>query len=169
MPKPAAWLPPPRYWQARPPRTERAWLLCEGSLTAALVALSHGAFRVRVTHEGWHRPRPDERQALQLSSRHFARIREVELLSRDQVWVTARSIIPQTTLHGRGRRLRYLGSRSLGTVLFKEHARREPLDIRHQDGDWQRRSCFRFHGRPLLVQERFLPALFAAAQAAKLR
>ena len=169
MPKPSVWLSPPRYWQRRPDRSERDWLLCAGSLTAALVRLSRGRFRVRVLREGWLRPRPDERRALGLTHRHYARIREVELLGGDEVWVSARSVIPLRTLRGGGGRLRYLGSRSLGSLLFKGRARRGPLEIRRDAGQWQRRSRFHFDRRPLLVQECFHPALFAAASRAKLR
>lgn len=169
MPKSSAWLPPQRYWLARPAPEQQPWLLCEGSLTAALVRLSQGSFRVRVTHEGWHRPHADERAALRMPTRLVARIREVELLGRDEVWVKARSVIPLKTLRGKGRRLRYLGSRSLGTLLFKGRARRGPLEIRREGDCWQRHSCFRYDGRPLLVREQFQPALFEAARAGKMR
>lgn len=168
MPSEPAWLPPRLYWQARPDPDIRPWLLADGSLTAALVNLSGGAFRVRVTRERWERPRPDERRALNLPPRLYARVREVELLGRDEVWVTARSILPVTTLRGPGGRLRYLGNRSLGSLLFKGRARRGPLAIRCRDGHWERHSCFFYHGQPLLVRERFLPALFAAARQGKL-
>ncbi len=158
MPSPA-WRPPRRYWQCPPPRSLKPWLLCAGSLTAALVRASHGEFRVRVLHEGWHVPTRDEQRALGLPLGRVARIREVALLGRGEVWVTARSVIPVATLRGRGGRLRYLRNRSLGTLLFKGRARRGPLALRHTADGWERRSCFHYFGRPLLVRERFLPAI----------
>lgn len=168
MPHSPHWLPPRRYWQARPAAVVRPWLLADGSLTAALLRQSQGDFRVRVIREGWARPQADERRALRLPPRLYARIREVELLGQGEVWVTARSILPIRTLRGPGGRLRYLGSRSLGSLLFKGRARRGALEIRRRDDGWERRSCFHYHGRPLLVRERFLPALFESAQAGKI-
>lgn len=168
MPHSPPWLPPRRYWQDRPSPDVRPWLLASGSLTAALVRLSQGRFRVRVIRECWERPQPDERRALKLPPRLYARVREVELLGDSGVWVTARSILPVTTLRGPGGRLRYLGNRSLGTLLFKGRARRGPLEIRRRDGCWERHSRFHYHGRPLLVRERFLPALFESARPGKI-
>lgn len=159
----SVWLPPARYWQARLPPLLRAWLLSRGSLTAYLQALSHGEFRVEVVQEGWHFPHADECQALGLPRRHYARIREVALWGQGEVWIQARSVIPLQTLQGKGGRLRYLGTRSLGSLLFRDGGRRDAPEIRRVPQGWQRRSRFYYGGQPLLVQERFLPALFTAA------
>jgi chorismate--pyruvate lyase len=81
-----------------------------------------------------------------------------------QVWVQARSIIPLKTLQGKGRRLRFLGSRSLGSLLFNGGQRQEMciLPANRQRAYWTRRSRFRYVGKLLLVQETFLPTLFVA-------
>jgi len=122
--------------------------------------------QVRVLRERWQRPTADEARALGISPRHRALIREVELLGRHaQPWVFARTVIPATTLTGRERRLRLLGSRSLGSFLFRDPSlERTPLracqlEDHHQQCYWARRSIFRLHGKPLLVCEVFLPAM----------
>lgn len=166
MPLHPRWLTPTRYWQAQLNSPYKTWLLSQGSLTAYLLALSHGDFRVQVQHEAWQKPTLDERLSLKLPHQQLAWVREVALLGHHQVWVTARSIIPQHTLTGRGRRLKYLGSRSLGSLLFKGGKRGQlVIGAPHsQQNRWTRRSMFYYANRPLLVQESFLPALFEAAQ-----
>lgn len=161
-----AWLTPARYWQAGLHSPHKQWVLARGSLTAHLVRLSGGHFKVQVLHQGWHKPSLNEQQALGLKPTDYAWIREVALLGNGQAWVTARSIIPHQTLHGKAKRLKYLGSRSLGSLLFKG-GKRGQMWIHApntQQKYWTRRSCFYYGGQALLVQERFLPALFEAAQ-----
>lgn len=166
MPLHPRWLTPTRYWQAQLNSPYKTWLLSQGSLTAYLLALSHGDFRVQVQYEAWQKPTLDERLSLKLPQQQLAWVREVALLGHHQVWVTARSIIPQHTLVGRGRRLKYLGSRSLGSLLFKGGKRGQLVICapKSQQNRWTRRSMFYYANRPLLVQENFLPALFEAAQ-----
>jgi chorismate--pyruvate lyase len=119
---------------------------------------------VRLLWQGWARPAPEERRRLGLPAGQYALIREVELLGHGQPWVRARSILPHTCLRGPGRRLRKLGNRSLGGLLFKDPTLRrgaiEVAPLRQAEGTvWARRSRLYFHGRPLLVAECFLPAL----------
>ncbi len=162
MPVRSVWLPPARYWQAALHSPHKQWLLSRGSLTAYLIALSAGHFKVQVLHQAWSKPRFDEQQALGLKHTDYAWIREVALLGNGQVWVTARSVIPHQTLHGKGKRLKYLGSRSLGSLLFNGGKRGQMwihAPNQHQKY-WTRRSCFYYGGQALLVQESFLPALF---------
>lgn len=166
----SAWLPPPRYWQAALHAPYKQWLLSRGSLTAYLITLSDDNFKVQVTHQAWHKPQLSERQTLKLNHQHYAWIREVALIGNGQTWVTARSVIPFKTLNGKGRRLKYLGSRSLGSLLFNG-GKRGKLCIHapsQQQKYWTRRSCFYYGQQPLLVQETFLPALFDAATLQKM-
>ena len=158
------WLNPPRYWQASLSYPYKNWLLSRGSLTAYLIALSRGDFRVQVIHQGWHKPTRDEALTLKLPLQQRAWVREVALVCQGQVWVQARSIIPLKTLQGKGRRLRFLGSRSLGSLLFNGGQRQEMciLPSNRQRAYWTRRSRFRYVGKLLLVQETFLPTLFVA-------
>jgi chorismate--pyruvate lyase len=107
-------------------------------------------------------------------------VREVELLCDEMPWVFARSVIPATSLRGRARRLGNLGERPLGGVLFADPGLRRgvtqiarllprhPLyaaacdHLIEKPGElWGRRSVFFFAGKPLLVNEIFLPAVSA--------
>lgn len=150
----------------RVPSHWRPWLADAGSLSQRLQRAAGGEFRVRVLSERWQSPTADEARALGISPRRRALIREVELLGRQgEPWVFARTVIPATTLTGVERRLLQLGSRSLGSYLFRDPSlERAPLracrleDRRHQHY-WARRSVFRLHGKPLLVCEVFLPAM----------
>jgi chorismate--pyruvate lyase len=167
---PHRWLAPRRYWQDRAPAPVRAWLLDQGSLTGRLVRLAHGRFRVQVLAHYWGRPAPEEVRRLHLRSGRFALIREVALIGEDETWVRARSVLPVASLTGPGRRLRKLGNRSLGGLLFRDPTLvRGPIEIsRVQQPEGRvhaRRSHLVYHGKPLLVAECFLPALFVRAAA----
>lgn len=169
---PSRWLLPHQRWQSRPPRPVQAWLDEPGSLTRRLVMTAQGAFAVRVIAHGWQRPAPEECRRLGLRPGRCALVREVELLGQGEVWVRARSVLPLPCLTGRGRRLRHLGNRSLGGLLFKDPTlHRGPIEIapvRQAEGlVWARRSLLRFHGQPLLVAECFLPALLDQGQLPK--
>lgn len=162
---PTRWRALTRPSQLAAPQPWRNWLLDRGSLTQRLISASHGRFRVRLLSLRHGRPTRSEARALGLPPGRLALIREVELLGNDEPWVYARSVFPVDTLTGPQRRLRGIGSRSLGTLLFREPSmRREPLQIstlRLPGGErlWARRSVFRVAGKPLLVCEVFLPPL----------
>ncbi len=161
------------YTLRRPASTDaplcwRKWLLDPGSLTQRLVSASQGNFRVEVIRQGWYHPTRSEAKALGMRPRQLAVIREVQLIGNGQPWVFARSVIPATTLTGKQRELNFVGSRSLGSILFRDPTmRRGPLQISRlkiRDGDsaWARRSLFYLSDKPLLVSEVFLPALLDA-------
>lgn len=148
----------PHHW--------RPWLQDRGSLTLRLTRAAGGEFAVRVLCQHWATPSADEARALNMPPRQLALIREVELLGRDGTpWVYARSVLPAATLTGRERRLRQLGDRSLGSLMFSDPSlSRSPLMascLRDSTGKryWARRSVFRLHNKPLLVCEVFLPAM----------
>ncbi|SEG83837.1 chorismate lyase [Marinobacterium lutimaris] len=143
------------------PRHLRRWLTDHGSLTRLLKRASKGRFSVRVVRQGYHRPGPAEAAALRLRSRQQALIREVYLCGAGEPWVYARTVIPVTTLSGSHRTLKLIGSRSLGSLLFRDPSmQRQPLQIaRLNEGLWARRSVFHLERKPLLVCEVFLPSL----------
>ena len=148
------------------PAQWRPWLYDSGSLSRRLQRAAGGEFSVRVLSEAWQRPSAGEALALGIDPRRLALIREVELLGRSaEPWVFARTVIPATTLSGVERRLLRLGSRSLGSYLFRDPSlERAPLRACHlrdhaRQDYWARRSVFRLHGKPLLVCEVFLPAM----------
>lgn len=126
----------------------------------------------------WARPSRSEARNLKLSRKGYVWVREVHLLCDEQPWVFARTLIPLSTLHGRGRHLMRLGSRPLGEVLFTDpQVNRGPMEAaciqvgqrlhrrafgeREESLDpiWGRRSIFHIDGQPLLVCEIFLPDL----------
>lgn len=162
---------PARQWAGRLPPGVRRWLLDEGSLTARLVALSGGDFRVEVLAQGWRRPAVEEARRLGQPAWRHALVRDVALIGRDQPWVFAHSVIPGDSLSGRLRYLRRLGSRSLGSTLFRDPGLQRgefeiarlpadhpiiPVHLRGAGRVWARRSRFLLHGQPLLVCEVFL-------------
>lgn len=163
---PRHWLLPARYWQAQAPDQVSDWLREPGSLTTRLLALSGGDFRVQLLAQYWGRPAPEEARRLGLHPGRFALIREVALIGCGQTWVRARSVLPASSLTGAGRRLRKLGNRSLGGLLFRDPGLKrgaiEIATLTQAEGlVFARRSHLIYHGRPVLVAECFLPALFA--------
>jgi chorismate--pyruvate lyase len=165
----------------RLPADAQHWLFDRCSLTARLqraCAADGGRFAVRVLSQRWQRPLPDERRILGLREHEYALIRQVYLVCAGERWVYARTIVPLASLRGRGRRLANLGSRPLGAMLFADRGvRRGRMQVaRLTPGDyvfaqavdglmvipdriWGRRSLFHYAGRPLLVNEIFLPAV----------
>jgi len=153
------------------------WLRDEGSLTRRVMqACGDSAFRVRLLHQGWGSPLYSEARALKLRRGHATLIREVELICGDCPWVFARTLIPATSLVGSARRLTQLGEKPLGAVLFSDRKVRRGmtqmarLQPRHPlfiaatghldqlpDELWGRRTIFHLAGRPILVNEIFLP------------
>lgn len=153
----------------------RSLLLDRGSLTRRLITLSQGDFRVRLDRLAWGAPFAGEARTLGLRAREAALLREVTLMCRERAAVFARSVIPQRTLRGRYRRLRHLGSRPLGELLFtdKHVVRGRTRIFPVRPGDtlyagalrraararprfWGRTSLFYIGGEPLLVTEIFL-------------
>ena len=158
------------------PKGIEDWLLDRGSLTSRLIKASDGEFRVKVLHQGWGRPLYSESQLLGTRRAETALVREVELLGHGTPWVFARTLIPASSLSGSARRLANLGSKPLGAVLFSDPGmRRGPIQVarlqpRHplfvaatshleqKPAElWGRRTLFYLAGKPLLVNEVFLP------------
>ena len=108
-----------------------------------------------------------------LEDTHSALVRKVLLCCNDQPLVYARTVIPVTTIQGAQRRYANMGNRPLGAMLFADRTmRREAVevamlpatDVANQytsinEPIWGRRSVFRVSGKPLLVNEYFLPEL----------
>lgn len=131
---------------------------------------------MRVLGQGWGRPLASERAALGIKRNGLALIREVALQCDGEPWVFARTVIPTASLKGRARRLTRLGDKPLGAVLFADPAtRRGRMEVARFDrrhalyqgacGHWEnpprklwgRRTLFCYQGKPLLVNEVFLP------------
>lgn len=89
----------------------------------------------------------------------------------DTPWVAARSVAPLASLHGA--RLQSLGTRSLGSWLFRQPGlERGPIEIIRSPAPtlvtafgratpWGRRSVLRLGHTAILVQEFFLDAMDA--------
>ena len=113
-----------RHWRrlkhpTRAPGYLRRWLTDHGSLTQLLKQASNGGFSVRVAWQGFGRPGPMEAVALGLKPRQQALIREVYLCGNGEPWVYARTVIPVSTLVGRHRTLKLIGTRSLCTAAHR--------------------------------------------------
>ncbi|MCK8653920.1 MULTISPECIES: chorismate--pyruvate lyase family protein [Pseudomonas] len=153
------------------------WLFDEGSLTRRLIHLSNDAFSVTPLFEGWQPLRADECAALDLAEGSEGWVREVYLRGHGQAWVFARSVAARSALQGDGLHMDALGSRSLGELLFCDHAfQRRAIEVCHYPqawlptevrtpGLWGRRSRFDRGALSVLVAEIFLPTLWSVAGA----
>jgi chorismate lyase len=137
------------------------WLLCASSFMQRLKNHGIANARIQVLRENWCMPALDECLKLNIPSRRFALVREVLIDSDEGQWMYARTVIPQTTLTGKERRLRLLKNRSLGSVLFKDPSMvRSPFEFTRVDGKlWARRSEFHLGNKPLLLTEIFFPGI----------
>jgi chorismate--pyruvate lyase len=170
------WRPRHDIVSAQMPPLLRSWLDTPDSLTARVKGHCHDCFGLRVLSEGWGRPRVDEARRLRVSPQREAWIRVITLMCGDVPWVFARTVMPRRSLRGRRDRLRSLGTRPLGTVLFTgRQVERGAMEIRwlrpddplvrgwgvvgHDVRLWARRSPLLIAGEPILVTEVFLPEL----------
>lgn len=163
------------------PAKVASWIYDPGSLTRRVQQACQHQFRVEVIAQQRGRPLLNEATRLRVPADQAALIREVYLYCGDSPWVYARTIIPHTTLTGRQRYLAHLGNRPLGAALFADPTmRRDEVEVAcmrslHRLFDtataglldpppmiWGRRSVFYVGGKPLLVNEVFLPPLFEA-------
>ena len=161
-----------------PPPGILAWLADSGSLTQRVRKACHGRFSVKVLRQGYSRPYYGESKLLCVRPTSAAVIREVQLQCNDHPWVFARTIIPVGSLKGSARRLTLLGNRPLGAVLFADPtAKRSQMQFAELfeghslfesavDGLpvrphslWGRRTLFHLAGKPLLVNEIFMPGI----------
>lgn len=181
------------YWQTpvqlarwAVPLALRGWLLNTASLTERLRAACH-EFRVELLQQGGSAVLRDEATLLGLPPAKPQHVRQVRLCCDHQPSVFARTIIPSHSLVGQYRRLLVLGERPLGEVLFSDRSIvRGPMQVtrllpHHRLYQmavgpstpppavlWARRSLFYLAGRPLLVNEVFLPsALFGGVNGAR--
>lgn len=185
------WYPRRQLFHQDIPAELASWLFDSSSLTARLVAICGNRFNVRLLSQHWQKIDPEEAAAMRLGHVRSALVRQVLLCCGEIPLVYARSVIPSVTVSGAQRRYANMGRRPLGAMLFadrtmrreqvmvsrlpKEHriirqfvnarehgARGEGYGPSGRGSIWGRRSVFRVSGKPLLVSEFFLPALFDA-------
>ena len=154
------------------------WLKDTGSLTKRLIDFCQGQFSVRLLHQGWGQPLNTEARLLGARRAETAMVREVELLCDAEPLVFARTLIPASSMVGGARRLAHLGNKPLGAVLFADPATQRtrvqiarigpgyPLyaaatdHLEHKPAElWGRRTLFLYAGKPILVNEIFLPGV----------
>ena len=185
------WYPRRHIFHQEIPAELASWLFDSSSLTARLVALCGKRFNVSLLSQRWQKIDPEEAAAMRLGHVRSALVRQVLLCCGDIPLVYARSVIPSVTVTGAQRRYANMGRRPLGAMLFADRTmRREQVMVSRlptghkiirqfgntgndaargeenrpasSDAIWGRRSVFRVSGKPLLVSEFFLPALFDA-------
>lgn len=179
----SVWHLPKRLFFSKVPPALLSWLLDPSSLTLRLQRACEGNFSVQVLYQHWSKPAADEASLLGIRRGERVLVRQVHLLCDGQPWVFARTVIPASTMRGRGRRLSQLGSRPLGEVLFSDPSisrgtmqiasihpgqvlfrRATSLLEKRPETIWGRRSLFYVGHRPLLVNEVFLPNIICGAK-----
>lgn len=169
----------------RLPAELASWLVDTASLTLRMQHLCPHDFNVRLLGQQWQRPMRNERRALGMRDHELGLVRQVYLACGALPLVFARTVIPVGTMKGGLRRFAHLGNRPLGALLFADRrVRRGGIEIaaispehalynmitggRRTAGGggaiWGRRSIFTLAGRPLLVNEIFLPSLMRQAR-----
>ena len=127
-----SYIEPQRGWLAHPfraPRTLRSWLSDRGSLTRRL-KMRHADFRVSPVARGFAPPFLDEAQALRLSPKTLAYVRDVLLIGGGRMRVFAHSVLPRTSLRGRLERNHPTGNEAPGrdSVCRSTHPPTRPDD-----------------------------------------
>jgi chorismate--pyruvate lyase len=159
-----------------PPRL-LPWLAEPALLTARMRAACGAAMRLKLLRL---EPAPlDPALARRLGTTdHGCLHREIELSCAEQRWIFARSVFPDSTVREHPW-LKELGANGLGETLARRSGvEREAPEYRQLPRDdelaqaaagkaglarlWARRKLYRLAGRPILVQEVFLPNLHCA-------
>lgn len=164
LPQHSVWWPDTTENNSRLPKNLSSILLDKGSLTATLMTLSHGDFKVEIIDQGIQSAYPHEQKKLGIDADQKSFIREVELNIFDQAVVFARSIIPLSFVGENSGSLKNLGNKPLGHLLFKDGnirvSKREFAHIKQQNHEiYARRTPYDYEGKQILVSEFFLPAI----------
>lgn len=169
------WHPPQRRLM---PTDLAPWLLDRGSLTRRLKSYNRIDFSVQLLGQCWIKPLIDERLSLSVSAAELSYQREVLLMDGDVANVYARTVVPRSTYMSMQHRFNQLGNKPLGELLFTDPTvTRGPMEVAclqpgqwlyemallsesiRPEALWGRRSQFYISGKPLLVNEIFLPEL----------
>lgn len=96
-----------------------SWLRTRGSLTVRLQR-NYGQFRVQVRRQGCGAVLPDEAALLDMQTGRQVRLRHVTLWAGDKPRVVAHTAVKWLGVQSDWPFWRQLGTRSLGTVLFRD-------------------------------------------------
>ena len=168
------WLSLEEFQQTRPDDGQLLWLSEYGSMTELLMLAGLSPLKVKVEFSAHQIPNPEEQLFLKLAQRRWPFVREVMMYVDNEPWIFGRSIIPNDTINGIGGRLKLLGNKPLGKVLFDDKSTERlfievakiskvhylyPQNFGPEPPDylWARRSLFCFRRLPIMVQEVFLP------------
>ncbi|MEQ1813368.1 MAG: chorismate lyase [Candidatus Nitrotoga sp.] len=152
-----------------------SWLRDNGSLTARIQQRCK-TFSVQTLYSKQMNAVYDETALLELPNNQKIFTREVYLYADSKPVVFAHSVVEGRHLRGAWRRLKNLGVKPLGAVLFAHpmvhraplhYSALKPHHVLYRRAVenlgiappklWARRSVFILHGAPLLVTEVFLP------------
>ncbi|MCB1828195.1 MAG: chorismate lyase [Coxiellaceae bacterium] len=176
------WLPSDA---AQPEMSVAAWNLLShtDSLTTHLRELTHNSIRHCLLAANWGHPTAIERQALKLENDERTWIRSIEWRRKNQLWVHARAVFPESTIKATGTKFPGLGIQSLGEIIFKDpELKRDPFFfsllgkdsvyysiipeiIDATDTVWARRSILHYQDHPILITEIFMPESYAQSNA----
>jgi len=170
----------------RAPRKWQPWLSDSGSLTQKIENAIGQKLEVQVLRDCPQSLNSDESRYFHFKIRR-CRVREVLLCANNIPVVMAHSVIPTLSSSGSNHAVLRLGKRPLGAVLFAKTRRyvkvKPPRDIARLDKGsalwkrcsknysglssplWARRTLYQLKGRPILVNEIFLPALLKLSKA----
>ena len=169
----------------RAPRKWQPWLSDTGSLTQKIETAIGQKLEVQVLRDCPQSLNSDESRYFHFKIRR-CRVREVLLCANNVPVVMAHSVIPTFSSSGSNHSVLRLGTRPLGAVLFaktRKHSKtKPPRDIARLDKSsslwkrcsknyarldsplWARRTLYQLKGRPILVNEIFLPALLKLSE-----
>ena len=174
--EPISWRADHTFLQSAIPINIRQWLTDKGSLTERLIKrYAPYNIEVKVLEQTTTLTNLDQAKILNIRNGTRIKIREVNLMCQTKPLVYARSLIPETSMKGRLRRLKSQGQQSLGATLFSDPSmRRGKLELtktlsQHlpnvklpkNTAIWGRRRIFHVSNHPILVAEFFLPNLFS--------
>ncbi len=174
------WLPAERLGQLTVDARVRPWLIGKGLLSARMKAVCADRFELKLVSQ-WSGLLNDSHKSALRSADTAGLFRDVEMSDDGQVWVFARTVMPDSTLCAHPW-LAELGDASLGETLkdlsgverssyeyawlpaVEAAAARALREAQVKPaGLWARRARVSLRSAPLLMQELFLPAVGRAS------
>lgn len=143
----------------------RDWLCFPGSMTQRMRAISTN-IQIIVLQNQLGLLSREEQNSLKIPHRKSVLIREIEMFCNNELWITARTAMPLESLQGKWRKLKNLGNKPLGDMLFKDaKIQRSPFQFQLLCDDkgfdvWARRSLFYLDQRPILLTEVFSSSMW---------
>lgn len=143
-----------------------SWLSSKDSLTKKLRKFTHDHISHHLFYDDWGDAPDFAYAALNIAHDSKTWIRKMQWRMGKSIWLDCTVVIPAASITTETTALKNIGTNSIGDILFQDPTlkRSDFTFIKEGDDHWSRYSLFYFYGKPLLIDESFLPGFFHAIE-----